>query len=102
METLEKNKVVYEEAPGRLSKKFVMHAEELIKNGKILGPCPRQQGLGSLGLKVGQNRNAVIVNNGPISLVNESPAGKRVASWAFGIIAAVIATVVGGYILSLL
>tara|TARA_R110000851_G_scaffold321258_2_gene486524 strand:- start:451 stop:858 length:408 start_codon:yes stop_codon:yes gene_type:complete len=69
---LENKNIDYEESKSRLSEKFIEHMNYLLREGIIIGPHPEKTGLQSLGLKVGANRNTIIISNGLIRLIEPS------------------------------
>ena len=72
---LDANNVPYEESEGKLSEKFLFHIEHLINDGRIIGPNREQSGASQLGLKIGTNRHAIIVNDGWVEYVKPSDIG---------------------------
>ncbi|MCK0714459.1 hypothetical protein ACFO0U_11595 [Chromohalobacter sarecensis] len=72
---LDANNTPYEESEGKLSEKFLLHIEHLIDDGCIVGPNREQSGASQLGLKIGVNRHAIIVNDGWVKYIKPSKDG---------------------------
>ena len=98
---LDKDGVEYAEAGGKLTSEFIFHMEHLIDQGVILGPCPNEEGVKSLGLKIGTGRNAVIVNSGLIKLNTRTFFEKLSPMWAW-LKEHVLITIVTGVVTSVL
>ena len=80
---LDKDGVEYTEEGGKLTSEFTCHMEHLIDQGVILGPCPSEGGVKSLGLKIGAGRSAAIVNSGLIKLNERTSFPKLSLMWAW-------------------
>jgi len=83
LQRLDSNNTSYEESKGKLSEKFLLHMEYLIDEGCIVGPNREQSGASQLGLKIGANRHAIIVNDGWIKYIKPSKVGiaKSMVIW---------------------
>lgn len=82
-EKLDANNIPYEESERKLSEKFLFHIEHLIDDGRIIGPNKEQSGVSQMGLKIGANGHATIVNDGWIKYIKPSKAGivKQMVIW---------------------
>lgn len=72
---LDANNIPYEESEGKLSEKFIFHVDHLIFYGRLIGPARERSGASQLGLKIGANRNAIVVNDGLVKYIKPSKIG---------------------------
>ena len=86
LQRLDFNNTFYEESKGKLSEKFLLHMEHLIDEGCIVGPNREQSGASQMGLKIGANSHAIIVNDGWSKCIKPSKVGiaKSMVIWLRG------------------